>query len=254
MPEEEQVLEITEETKLDDVVAIPPDDINDDHRAFLTENKGRLTDDQKERFKISDEDEEGDEEEGEEGDDEDKPKGEEGEEGEEGDGEEGEEDEDDDDAEVDPDKTKIGVKKKTSKKTQTDEDDIDESDEATINKQVDKRTKPLVDKQQALEDQQAVDALIAETPELKKYRGQALKYMKHPSYKNVPAQRILNMLSAPDQQKIGAKKERAAAKKANESKGGGGSSLRKTNMGAKDYTKLSPEQMEKEIAEAKGQA
>lgn len=61
MPEENEVLEINEETRLDDVVALEPDDLNDDHREYLQEHKGQLTDDQKERFKISDEDDEGDE-------------------------------------------------------------------------------------------------------------------------------------------------------------------------------------------------
>lgn len=61
------------------------------------------------------------------------------------------------------------------------------------------------------------------------------------------------MLSAKDQQKIGARAEREAAKKARDSKGGGGTSHRKSNMGAKDYSKMSTEDMEKEIAEAKGQ-
>jgi len=52
----------TPELVLDDVVAVEPDDLTDEHRTFLEENKADLTDEQAEKFGIEREEEEEEEE------------------------------------------------------------------------------------------------------------------------------------------------------------------------------------------------
>ena len=205
-----------EDLKLDQVVGMETDDLTDTHKEFLEENKGNLTDDQKVKFGLDKEEEES---EGDEGD--------EGKEDDEGDEEEGKE--------IDPNKVKIRVKRKTVKEIKkVDPDDEDDPDDVeTITKIVGKETAGIKQSQQEFKDQQAIDALIANTPELKKYRAVALKYMKDSSWNNISASSVMKVLSAEDQQAIGARKEREAAKKARDTRSGG-SSVRPVSSKAKD--------------------
>ena len=206
----------------------------------------------------SDEGEEGEEGEGEEG------EGEEGEEGEEG-GDEGEEGEDDEDEgegegeEDDPDKIEVGVKRPAKKKGKEEEEedddddeggDVDPEDKKTISKVVKKQTAELRQETQDLRDEISVNDVIAEEPELKKFKGAALKYMK--VHTNLTAQDAMAIVSSGAQQKMGAKKERDAAKKSKSTKSGGSGS-RPVKPGAIDWANEPLENMEKHIAKAKGQ-
>jgi hypothetical protein len=204
---------------LDEVVDVPVDDLDDNQKTFLRESTDDLTDEQKETFKGVLEEEEEEE-------------------------------------VVDPTKVKVKTRVKTKKPKVVEEDegdeedgDVDPDDEKTIGKVVKTAIKPIEDKldaqtkrSQKLADEAEVDAHIRDNPEYKKYRGVILKYMKHPSYDNIPAASVAAIVSAEDQQKIGAKKEREAAEKVKETQGGGSSS-RKPEGGKIDWDKATPKEM-----------
>lgn len=228
-----------EDLSLDEVVAMDVGDLTDTHKEYLEDNKTYLTDAQSAKFGFGEEaDEPGDDDKPDEDEpDEDKP----------------EEDEPDDNEELDPEDVKIGTKRKVvATEEEEADDDLDPEDQKRISKLVAKGTEKVIQRQQDLEDRQSVDALITATPELKKYRAVALKYMKNPSYSNIPADKIMAMLSFDDQQKIGARKERVAAKKAKDTQSGG-STHRASSGGAKDWARASLKDVEAQIARAKGQ-
>lgn len=193
---------------------------------------------------------EGNEEEGGEGEEGEDEGGKEGEEGEgEGEGDEEDEDSGEGEDEVDPDKIEV-LRKREQEEKDEEEEDVDEDDQKTIGKVVEKKTRELRQETQDLRDEMQVDSLVVETPELKKYKGAALRYMK--VHTNLTAQDAMAIVSSKAQQKIGARKEREAIKKTSKTKSGG-SSTRPSKGGAKDYSKMSDADMEVEIAKAKGQ-
>ena len=132
------------------------------------------------------------------------------------------------------------------------DDDIDPEDKAQITKVVNKELSPLKATIQKQNDEIEVNSYITEHPEAAKYKPVMMKYLAHPTYKNIPVKNIAAIVMSGEMQKIGAAKERAAQKKVLESKGGNGSHVRTPAGGAKDYAKLSDKEMEAEIAKAKG--
>lgn len=215
-PENEETPEIT----LESVDEFDADNLSDEQKTFIEENKDQLTPEQAEKFGISKE-------------------------------EEKEEEEEFDDKDLEPETRR--VKKAEDEKKDEDEggdDDIDPEDEKSIGKVVDKKLKAVEDRLQRvqhLEDQAEVDAVIRDNPMLGKYRSAALKYMAHPSYKDVPAINIMAIVSSKDAQKIGAQKEREASKRVKETQGNG-SQARKQTGGKPDWANMSKEEFEAEKA------
>lgn len=103
-----------------------------------------------------------------------------------------------------------------------------------------------------IENQTELNAFLVDKPEYKKYGPAILKHMNHPAYAQIPVEKIAVMLSAEDQQKIGARKEREATKKANDTKGNG-TTVRKSNTGEVDWSKASPEEFAAQRAKVFGQ-
>ena len=133
----------------------------------------------------------------------------------------------------------------TPAETPSDEPELDPDDAATIGKVVKKQLEPVMTglKQvQALKDEVEVDTYIRDNPECNKHRATALKWMKNPAYSNVPAHNIMAILTAKEQQKIGARKEREASKKAAETKDTG-TTVRKGEV-ATDWSSMSKEEFE----------
>lgn len=129
--------------------------------------------------------------------------------------------------------------------TPTDDPAIDPDDEATIGKVVKKQLEPVftgLKQVQTLRDSVEVDTFIRDNPDYSKYRSTALKWMGNPAYSNVPAHNIMAILSAKDQQKIGAKKEREASKKVAETKDAG-TTVRKGEV-ATDWLGMGKEEFE----------
>jgi len=119
------------------------------------------------------------------------------------------------------------------------EEEPDPDDERMVSSIIDKRLKEagIGDTQ----DQLQLDAFIRDNPEYSKYRVNALKYMKvHPSLVAGDAVRIV---SAKDQQKIGAEKEREATENARSTQGGG-MTVRTPKGAGRDWSKATAEEMD----------
>jgi hypothetical protein len=178
----------TPELTIETVTAIPVAELTDDHKAFLQEHAEDLSDEQKETLKDVI-----------------KPAKE---------------------PDLNPDD--ITPEERNPKKdTKPDDtkpdpdDDVDPDDEKTIGKVVDKKLKAVSEQLkevQHLRDEAEVTAFIQVKPEFGKYRGAMLKYLAHPSYKNIPVHSIAVIVAAKDLEKIGAEKEREAQRKAADTK------------------------------------
>lgn len=225
MPDESTITppEENNEITLESVDTFDADNLTDDQKTFLEENKGDLTPEQAEKFGITQED----------------------------DGDKGDEEEEDEDFEPETRGGKPAAK--TSKKEDAGDegdDDVDPEDEKTIGKVVNKKLGPVAEalrEVQSIKDQNEVNRFIRLNPEYAKYEEKALKYMAHDAYKNVPVKNIMAIVAAGDLQKLGAKKEREAASKVRETKTGG-AQVRKQGEGKVDWANMSKEDFDKEKA------
>ncbi len=200
------------ELVLSEVAEVAPDDLSDEQTTYLQENVDDLSDEQKETFKDA-----------------------------------LEKKEDDDDVDPEDVEPETRTTPKPKKKEIDEDDEIDPDDEARINKAVAKQLKEAGVGD--TKDQLEVDNFIRSKPEYSKYRANALKYMKaHPS---LVARDAVRIVSADDQQKMGARKEREASKKVKDTQGGG-SSVRKPVDGKTDWGKATPEEMAAKKAEVLG--
>jgi len=153
--------------------------------------------------------------------------------------------EDEDPEDVEPETRRETKKKDDGKKD--DDDDVDLEDKKAIGRVVAEQLKKAGVGD--AKDQLEVDSQIRENPELGKYRANALKYMKvHP---NLTARDAMRIVSAEDQQKIGAQRERDAAKKAKDTQGGG-TTARKPSGGGVDWSKATKEEMDAKRNEVLG--
>ena len=195
------------ELVLDDVVELEVDDLSDEHKTFLEENKGDLSTEHLEKFGLEVDDI------------------------------------------VDPDDIEVETRGKEA------EEKVDEKDDEDLDGELEKEVKALRKKvkmsDNARDNEKDVESFISKNPEYKKYEGVMLKFINSPSWNDVPIQAIANHVSAKEQQKIGASKERAAAKKARDSKSGGTQVRKKTTEGI-DWKKASSEEVNAQIAKVKG--
>lgn len=200
---------MADELNLDEIVTLPPEDLSNEQKTFLNENKDSLTDEQKETFKdfLKEEEEK-----------------------------------------LPEPEVRIPTSQKKETPEPEDEEEVAPEDKKVIGKLVGERLGPLEKKVQEQADRAEVDSLIANRPEFAKYRERILTYMKHPSYQNIPASNIANIVAGKDLMKIGAEKEREAQRKANETKGGGGSARKPDGEGV-DWHTASKEEFEKKKAE-----
>lgn len=210
-----------EDLQLDDVVGMEPTELTDVHKEFLDSNKGNLTADQQAKFGFVEQKQAEDK-----------------------------KDEAESPAPVVEDSEPV-VKTPIKLEFGDDEDDgMDEEDRDRIRQQVAKGSKTLIERQQLIEDTQALNSIILEDPALKPYKDSALKWMKaHPT---LTAEAAMTIASAKHQQKIGAEKERIAAERARKTLNPG-SQVRSDNTGSKNWSTASNEEVEAQIARAKGQ-
>ena len=215
----------SEDLILDDVVSMEPADLTETHKEYLEQNKSYLTEDQQAKFFGA-------------------AGG--------GEGDYKQDPESDKKENYNPDAIEPGVKKAITLDLGNDDedDDMDEEDRARINKQVAKGSRSIIERQQLTEDTQAVNNIVNDNPELKPYKALALKYMKaHPS---LVAEDAMKIASAGDQQRIGARREREASEKAKRTQSGG-STFRTGETSNKDWSRATNDEMEHQIARAKGQ-
>lgn len=138
------------------------------------------------------------------------------------------------------------VKPDNNKNDSKDDDEIDPAELGVINKVVDKRLEPLNQQIRKQQDEIEVNDFILKNPEYTSYKSTILKYISHEAYKNIPVKNIAAMVSAKDQQRIGAEKERAAFKKAQSTKEMGNTAKSNTNI---DWRNASKEDFEKKKRE-----
>ena len=189
---------------LEEVVEVAPDDLSDEQKVFLEENKTDLTDEQAVSFGIERE-----------------PEG-----------------------PAEPEvRTASKPPASDDGKPPVADNEIDPDDEAMVGKVISRRLKPLEDQVKAQTDQVEVDGFIRENPEYSKYRGKILTYMKHPAYSNIPANNIAKIVAGGDLMKLGAQKEREARENADKSTGAG-VSARTPKGGTKDWGTASKEAFE----------
>jgi len=211
---------MADELNLEEVVAIAPEELTEEHTTFLKENVEELSDEQKTTFKDVLEAKEEEE-------------------------------------EVKPEYR--FAKKDEEKEEEQEDDEIDPEDKKTISKVVDKELKDvrkqLGEQQQAtrnIQDQSEVDSFIASKPEAKTYRNKMLTYMKADHYNALPAHAIYKIVAGDDLEKLGAERERQAVEKANATQTDG-SSVRPTGSGGKDWSKASSADIAAKKAEIYGQ-
>lgn len=210
------------ELVLEDVVQVAPEDLSDPQKTFLQDNVDNLSDDQKKTFSDVIKKEGGDE--------------------------------GDEKGKTDPDDVKIAtrgkIKKEEEKGDKGDEGDegseVDPADEKTIKKVVRETLEEAG--VGSTKDQVEIDAFIRSKPEYEKYRGLMLKYASDPSHKNVAIHNIAAIVSAEDQQKIGAQRERDATKKAKDT-GSPGTSARKPEGETKNWANATKEEYDAKRAE-----
>lgn len=213
----------SEAITLESVVDLSPDQLSDDQKAFIKDNSGELSDEQREAFKSVIEEEE-------------EPKN-----------------IDPKDVEIET-RTPEPKKKKEPKPSGDEEDEIDPEDKKNISKVVDEKLTDFtgkLDEVQKIKDQQEVDSYVSDNPEFKPYKGVMLKYLAHPAYKNLPVKNVAAIVAASDLQKLGAKKEREAAAKAKETQGGG-NTTRKPQGSKTDWATASSEEFQKKKNEVMG--
>lgn len=201
------------ELTLESVDSFDAENLSDDQKTFLEENKSDLTPEQAEKFGI--------------------------------------EVEKKDDApnpdDVDP-ETRGGKPKEDKPKDgegEGEDDDLDPDDEKKISKVVKTQVSEAMKEVQAIKDQNEVNSFIRQNPEYAKYEAVVLKYMGHEAYRNIPVKNIMAMVSSNDMMKIGAQKEREAAKKAKDTQGGG-TQQRKPAGGKVDWKNATKEDFEAE--------
>jgi hypothetical protein len=128
-----------------------------------------------------------------------------------------------------------------------DGDEIDPEDENLIAKVVDRKLKPLIDKQIAEEDENEINSFLKVNPEFEKYAGKVRKFAQHELRKNIPIESLFYEVAGKDLMKIGAEKERKATKEAKDTTAGGGNN-RNNAGGSKDIWSMTPEEFTAEQA------
>lgn len=122
------------------------------------------------------------------------------------------------------------------------DDEIPEADQETIGKVAGEIVRPLIEKHLQSEDAAEVAEFLAkpENDVFAPYKEKALKWMNHPSRRNMPISSIFYEVAGPDLMRIGAERERKASEKARDTQAGGNSS--RGDGEAKSVWELSPEE------------
>jgi len=214
-----------EDVTFDSIADVDVAELNDDQKAFILDNSGELSDEQRETYKdiLEDGGDDGDEE------------------------------------DLDPQKVEIQIREPQKEGVGGGEEDdegeeIDPEDKKNIGKVVDEKLTDFRKSQsdvQVIKDKQEVNDYVNDNPEFKKYRGVMLKYMSHPAYRNIPASNIAKIVAGNDLQKLGAQKERQAAAKVKKTHDSG-NTTRKPSGGETDWGSASKEAFEKKKNEVMG--
>lgn len=102
------------------------------------------------------------------------------------------------------------------------DDDLDMSDEDAklIDKVVSKRLAPIEQERQETQLKGEINDFIATNPEFAPFKDKALKWAKHPSWKDIPTKQLMFAVAGEKLLKIGATREKQAGDKARATKTG----------------------------------
>lgn len=105
-----------------------------------------------------------------------------------------------------------------------DDDDISPEDARLIDRRIAKAIAPF--EQKAVQEQltSEINTFVASNPEFKPYADKVAKWAQHPSWENVPVDRIFYAAAGPNLMKMGAQRKAEQDRKAAETRPGGSSS------------------------------
>lgn len=119
------------------------------------------------------------------------------------------------------------IERLESKKTEedqgedADDDDISPEDASIIDKRVAKAIAPILADREKEQLTGEINTFVADNPDFKPFAKKVEKWAEHPSWKNVPIDRIFFAAAGPELLKIGAQRKADADRKATETRTGG---------------------------------
>ena len=103
------------------------------------------------------------------------------------------------------------------------DDDVSDADEEVVERIVDKKLAPVFEREQQAEVKAEIDEFVAANPDFKHIATKALKWSKHPTWKNVPTEQLMYAAAGNKLLRMGAKRGKAADEKARKTSTGKGS-------------------------------
>lgn len=131
------------------------------------------------------------------------------------------------------------------------DDDVNDEDAKLIDQRIEKALTPLKEKEYENEVKGEIDEFVAKNPDFKKYTAKALKWAKHPSWRDVPTKQLMHAVAGEDLLKIGANRAKQVADKTKKTKTGAGNAG--GSGGTKPVAEMSDEEFEQEIQRVKTQ-
>ena len=135
---------------------------------------------------------------------------------------------------------KLSQDKEDESENEEEDDYIDPDAQKLVQKEIDKRLAPFLQKQIEEEDANEINSFLQENPDFKPYADKVKKFAQHESRKNLPIKSIFYEVAGPDLLKIGADRAKRAGDEAKESNAGGGSG--DTSTSEKGIWELTPEE------------
>lgn len=130
-----------------------------------------------------------------------------------------------------------------------DDDDLDSEDAKLIEKIVNKRLQPLEEERETATVKSEIDEFVATNPDFKPFAAKALKWSKHPSWKDIPTKQLMFAAAGDKLMRIGAKRSKLADEKARKTKTATGNTG--GDSGKKDPWDMTDEEFEAEVQAVK---
>lgn len=154
-------------------------------------------------------------------------------------------------------KQRKAEREKRSTKEQGDEeqsddedDDLSEDDRKVIDKYLDRKLKPVFERETEKEVQSEIDDFVATNPDFKPFAQKAAKWAKNPAWSNVPTEQLMYAVAGKKLLAIGAERRTKAEQKANRTKSGG-SQAQRAGGGEKPVAEMTDAEMQAEIDRVK---
>ncbi len=130
-----------------------------------------------------------------------------------------------------------------------DEDGLAPEDAAAIDRHLDKRLKPLIEREEQAEVETQIAAFVSQNPDFKPFAAKVQKWALHDAWKNVPIKQIFYAAAGDKLMQLGAKRGKNADEKARKGRTGGSSG--DGDSGSKSWHDAPLEDVGKEIERVK---